>query len=147
MQAFRDAVLLRIYIGESDRFEGKPLYEALVLKARDLHMAGATVLRGPMGFGRSSHLHTAKILRLSMDLPMVIEIVDSEEKIRGFLPTLDGMMGGGLMATGTRLMSLGLGIAEIKNVTRELFRFGRDKIGADQMGEIIAGTPALSQFA
>ena len=97
MQAFRDAVLLRIYIGESDRFEGKPLYEALVLKARDLHMAGATVLRGPMGFGRSSHLHTAKILRLSEDLPLVIEIVDTEEKVESFLDGIDGMIGSGLV--------------------------------------------------
>ena len=97
MQAFRDAVLLRIYIGESDRFEGKPLYEALVLKARDLHMAGATVLRGPMGFGRSSHLHTAKILRLSEDLPLVIEIVDTEEKVESFLDIIDGMIDGGLV--------------------------------------------------
>ena len=97
MQAFRDAVLLRIYIGESDRFEGKPLYEALVLNARDMHMAGATVLRGPMGFGRSSHLHTAKILRLSEDLPLVIEIVDTEEKVESFLDIIDGMIDGGLV--------------------------------------------------
>ena len=76
---------MRIFIGESDRWEHKPLYEAIVLKARELHLAGATVLRGPMGFGKTSHLHTAKILRLSMDLPLVIEIVDSEEKINAFL--------------------------------------------------------------
>ena len=92
-----DAVLLRIFIGESDRYRHQPLYEAIVLKARELELAGATVLRGPMGFGKSSHLHTAKILRLSMDLPIVIEIVDSEEKINGFLPLLDEMMGGGLV--------------------------------------------------
>jgi PII-like signaling protein len=92
-----DAVLLRIFIGESDRWEHKPLYEAIVLKARELHLAGATVLRGPMGFGKSSRLHTAKILRLSMDLPLVIEIVDSEEKINAFLPVLDKMIGGGLV--------------------------------------------------
>jgi PII-like signaling protein len=67
-----DAVLLRIFIGESDRCQHRPLYEAIVLKARELELAGATVLRGPMGFGKSSHLHTAKILRLSMDLPIVI---------------------------------------------------------------------------
>ena len=90
-------MLLRIFIGESDRWEHKPLYEAIVLKARELHLAGATVLRGPMGFGKSSRLHTAKILRLSMDLPLVIEIVDSEEKIQNFLPVLDKMMGGGLL--------------------------------------------------
>src|SRR5947208_15139355 len=91
------AVLLRIFIGESDRWEHKPLYEAIVLKARELHLAGATVLRGPMGFVKSSRLHTAKILRLSMDLPLVIEIVDSEEKIQSFLPVLDKLMGGGLI--------------------------------------------------
>ncbi|MGB9473675.1 MAG: DUF190 domain-containing protein, partial [Candidatus Udaeobacter sp.] len=92
-----DAVLLRIFIGESDRYRHQPLYEAIVLKARELELAGATVLRGPMGFGKSSHLHTAKILRLSMDLPMVIEIVDSDKKISAFLPVLDEMIGGGLV--------------------------------------------------
>jgi PII-like signaling protein len=75
-----DAVLLRIFICESDRYQHQPLCEAIVLKARELQLAGATVLRGPMGFGKSSHLHTAKILRLSMDLPIVIEIVDTEER-------------------------------------------------------------------
>src|SRR5712691_7989820 len=97
MQIPHEAVLLRIFIGESDRWHNKPLYEAIVLKAREMHLAGATVLRGPMGFGKSSRLHTAKILRLSMDLPLVIEIVDSEEKVQGFLPVLDGMMTGGLL--------------------------------------------------
>src|SRR2546427_11138522 len=97
MQIPEDAVLLRIFIGESDRYRHQPLYEAIVLKAREMRMAGATVLRGPMGFGKSSHLHTAKILRLSMDLPIVIEIVDSEEKLTAFLPILDKMMGGGLV--------------------------------------------------
>jgi len=97
MQIPKDAVLLRIFIGEDDKHEGKPLYEAIVLKARALHLAGATVLRGPMGFGHSSRLHTAKILRLSEDLPLVIEIVDSEEKIGGFLPVLDAMIGSGLV--------------------------------------------------
>ena len=92
-----DAVLLRIFIGESDRWKHQPLYEAIVLKAREMHLAGATVLRGPMGFGKSSRLHTAKILRLSMDLPLVIEIVDSDEKIQSFLPLLDEMMTGGLV--------------------------------------------------
>ena len=92
-----DGKLLRIFIGESDRYEGKPLHEAIVLKARELHLAGATVLRGGMGFGPSSRIHTSKILRLSIDLPLVIEIVDSEEKINGFLPVLDQMMGGGLV--------------------------------------------------
>jgi len=90
-------MLLRIFIGESDRWNHKPLYEAIVLKAREMHLGGATVLRGPMGFGKSSRMHTAKILRLSMDLPIVIEIVDSEEKINAFLPALEGMMSGGMV--------------------------------------------------
>jgi PII-like signaling protein len=93
----QDAMLLRIFIGEDDKFHGRPLYEAIVLRAREMHLAGATVLRGPMGFGRSSRLHTAKILRLSEDLPVVIEIVDSEEKVQHFLPALDGMMESGLV--------------------------------------------------
>jgi len=97
MQIPHEAVLLRVFIGESDRWEHKPLYEAIVLKARELHLAGATVLRGPMGFGKSSRLHTAKIPRLSIDLPLVIEIVDSEEKLRAFLPELDRMVTGGLV--------------------------------------------------
>jgi hypothetical protein len=92
-----ESLLLRIFIGESDRFENRPLYEALVLKAREAGLAGATVLRSPMGFGAASRLHTAKILRLSDDLPMIIEIVDTEDKINGFLPLLDTMMGGGLV--------------------------------------------------
>ena len=93
----REAVLLRIFIGEADQFGHRPLYEAIVLKAREMHLAGATVLRGPMGFGRSSRLHTAKILRLSMDLPIVIEIVDSKERIDNFLPELESMIGSGLV--------------------------------------------------
>src|SRR5213080_3846397 len=97
MQIPHEAMLLRIFIGESDRWEHKPLYEAIVLKARELHLAGATVLRGPMGFGKSSRLHTAKILRLSMDLPLVIEIVDAEEKINAFLPELERMVSGGMV--------------------------------------------------
>jgi PII-like signaling protein len=90
-------MLLRIFIGESDRWHHQPLYEAIVLRARERHLAGATVLRGPMGFGKSSRLHTAKILRLSMDLPIVIEIVDTEENLKAFLPDLEGMMRGGLV--------------------------------------------------
>jgi uncharacterized protein len=97
MQIPKQAVLLRIFIGEDDKCQGRPLYEAIVVKAREMHLAGATVLRGPMGFGASSRLHTAKILRLSEDLPLVIEMVDSEDKINGFLPTLDGMMSSGLI--------------------------------------------------
>ena len=97
MEVPRDSMLLRVFIGESDRWNHKPLYEAIVLKARELHLAGATVLRGPMGFGKSSRMHTAKILRLSMDLPIVIEIVDSEEKINKLLPALEQMMSGGMV--------------------------------------------------
>jgi PII-like signaling protein len=97
MQIPREAVLLRIFIGEDDRHDGRPLYEALVLRAREMHLAGATVLRGPLGFGHSSRLHTAKLLRLSEDLPIVIEIVDSQEKIQGFLEAIDPMMGSGLI--------------------------------------------------
>jgi len=97
MQIPRDAMLLRIFLGEDDKAGHQPLYEAIVLKAREKQLAGATVLRGPMGFGQSSHLHTAKILRLSEDLPVVVEIVDSEEKINGFLPELERMMGSGLV--------------------------------------------------
>ena len=97
MQIPHDAVLLRIFIGENDRFQHAPLYEAIVLKAREMHLGGATVLRGPMGFGHSSRLHTAKILRLSEDLPFVIEIVDSEEKIEAFVPQLGEMVGSGLV--------------------------------------------------
>lgn len=93
----KDAVLLRVFVGEDDKFAHRPLYEAIVLKAREMHLAGATVLRGPMGFGHSSHLHTTKILRLSQDLPLVIEIVDSQERIDAFLPELDRMMSSGLV--------------------------------------------------
>lgn len=97
MQVPHDALLLRIFIGESDRWQHMPLHEAIVLKARERHLAGATVLRGPMGFGKSSRLHTAKILRLSTDLPIIVEIVDSEENIHAFLPVLDEMIQGGLV--------------------------------------------------
>src|SRR5271169_2205476 len=97
MDILQESLLLRIFIGESDRWQRRPLHEAIVLKARELHIAGATVLRGSMGFGKSSRLHTSKILRLSGDLPLIIEIVDSEEKINAFLPVLEKMMGGGLV--------------------------------------------------
>ena len=89
--------MLRIFIGENDRADGHPLYEAIVLKAREMQIAGATVLRGAMGFGHSSRLHTTKILRLSEDLPLVIEIVDGEEKIAAFLPILETIMTSGLI--------------------------------------------------
>jgi uncharacterized protein len=97
MQIPNDAVLLRVFIGENDRYRTKPLYEAIVLTAREMHMAGATVLRGPMSFGKSSRLHSARVQRLSEDLPMVVEMVDSQEKINEFLPVLDGMLGSGLI--------------------------------------------------
>lgn len=89
--------ILRIFIGESDRWHHQPLYEAIVMKARELGLAGATVLRGTMGFGASSRVHTAKILRLSGDLPIVIEIVDTEEKINLLLPLLEEMVLDGLV--------------------------------------------------
>ena len=92
MQVPEEAVLLRIFIGESDRLGHKPMYEAIVLKAREAHLAGATVLRGPLGYGHSSRLHTTKLLELSSDLSYVVEIVDAQEKIDAFLPTLDSMM-------------------------------------------------------
>ena len=97
MEIPKEAQLLRIFIGEAQRHDGKPLYEAIVLKARELHLAGATVLRGGLGYDHTSHLQTAKILRLSDDLPLVIEIIDSEDKIKAFLPVLDGMMASGLI--------------------------------------------------
>lgn len=97
MEIPENSLLLRIHISESDRHEGEPLYEALVLKARESGLAGATVLRGAMGYGHSSHLHTSKILRLSEDLPLVVEMVDSEDKIQAFLPLVDGMLAKGLV--------------------------------------------------
>jgi uncharacterized protein len=97
MQIPKQALLLRIFIGEDDKDDGRPLYESIVLKARDMHLAGATLLRGPMGYGHSSRLHTTKILRLSEDLPLVIEIVDGEEKINAFLPVLEEIMTSGLV--------------------------------------------------
>lgn len=97
MKLSRDAMLLRIFIGEDDKADHKPLYEAIVLKAREMHLAGATVLRGPLGFGHSSVLHTTKIVRLSQDLPIVIEIIDSEEKIGRFIDAIEAIMGSGLM--------------------------------------------------
>jgi PII-like signaling protein len=93
----RDAMLLRIFFGEDDKFNGRPLYEAIVKAAREAKLAGATVLRGPMGFGRSSRVHTTKIIALSEDLPLIVEIVDTEQAIKAFVPTLDAMMGSGLV--------------------------------------------------
>ena len=97
MKIPQDGYLLRIFIGESDRWHGTPLYEAIVIKARELHIAGATVLRGPMGFGANSRLHTTKILRLSEDLPMIVEIVDAKEKIDELMPHIDEMVQEGLV--------------------------------------------------
>ena len=114
MQIPRDAVLLRIFFGEDDKFGNLPLYEAIVLKAREMHLAGATMLRGHVGYGHSSRLHTTKILRLSQDLPIVVEIVDSEEKINSFLPVLDGMMSAG-------------GLVTLEKV--QVLQYGTDKTG------------------
>jgi PII-like signaling protein len=99
MKEPENGVLLRIFIGESDKEPGRdrPLYEAIVRRAREAHLAGATVLRGPMGFGRHSRVHTAKLLELSTDLPVVIEIVDAEEKVEAFLPTVDELVSEGLV--------------------------------------------------
>jgi len=97
MQLPRQAKLLRIFVGESDKHKGRPLYEVIVEEARRRHLAGATVLRGTLGFGASSRIHSAKLLRLSEDLPMVIEIVDEDEKINQFLPDLDQLIGEGLV--------------------------------------------------
>ncbi|MDE1171316.1 MAG: DUF190 domain-containing protein [Verrucomicrobium sp.] len=99
MQIPSSATLLRVFIGESDRWENLPLYEAIVQKARAAELGGATVLRGQMGYGASSRIHTAKILRLSLDLPLVIEIVDSREKVEAFLPQLKEMTHGGGLIT------------------------------------------------
>jgi PII-like signaling protein len=97
MNISEDAVLLRVFVGEGDRHGHRPLYEAIVLKAREMHMAGATVLRGPMGFGHGAHLHTAKILRLSADLPVVIEIVDTADRVDAFLAAIEPMVDSGLI--------------------------------------------------
>jgi uncharacterized protein len=97
MQIPREAILLRIFFGENDKFHHRPLHEAIVLKAREMHLGGATVLRGHIGFGHSSRIHTSNFLRLSQDLPVVVEIIDSREKIDSFLPVLDGMMSSGLI--------------------------------------------------
>jgi PII-like signaling protein len=93
----RDAMLLRVFIGEDAKFHHRPLYQAIVIKAREVHLAGATVLRGPLGFGHSTRLHSTKILDVRENLPLVIEIVDTEDKIKAFLPVLDSMMPSGLV--------------------------------------------------
>ena len=151
MQIPRDAVLLRIFFGEDDRFDHKPLHEAIVLKAREMGLAGATVLRGPMGFGANSHLHTAKILRLSEDLPVLIEIVDKQDKIDAFLPELDKLMGDGLVTlekvhiiryrgtapTGKNISYGGIIICRIENDKFQEIWWARDTIGLmRQLGAI-----------
>ena len=97
MKKYEEAYLLRIFLGEEDEHEGRPLHEAIVLKAREMGLAGATVLRGPMGYGKSSRLHTTKLLRLSEDLPLVIDIVDAPDRIEALLDELEPMMGSGLV--------------------------------------------------
>src|SRR5215470_6691556 len=101
MKMSEDGQLLRIFIGESDHWQGKPLYEAIILKAREMGIAGATMLRGMMGYGAASRIHTAKILRLSEDLPVVVEIIDSPERIAALLPVLDQMVEEGLVTLET----------------------------------------------
>jgi PII-like signaling protein len=103
--------LLRIFIGESDHYNGKPLYEWIVLKAREAGLAGATVIRGIEGFGATSRIHTAKILRLSEDLPLIIEIVDTAQKIEAFIPQID--------------MAITEGLATLENVNIRLYRSGK----------------------
>ena len=114
MRILRDSILLRIFVGEDDTFDQQPLYEAIVLRAREMHLSGATVLRGPMGYGHSSRLHTTKILRHSSDRALVVEIVDTETKIKEFLPVLDQMMSGGLVT--------------LEKV--QVFKYGRELKGA-----------------
>ena len=97
MKLLSEARLLRIFIGESDKFEGRPLYQVIVERARRRELAGATVLRGYLGFGANSRIHSARVLRLSEDLPMVIEIVDEPERINAFITELDGLIGEGLV--------------------------------------------------
>jgi len=97
MRLPQEGMLLRVFIGESDKFHGKPLYEQIVFKARELKLAGATVLRGIMGFGADSHMHSAKVMRLSEDLPIVIELVDSEENLDKIIPFLDETVTEGLV--------------------------------------------------
>lgn len=111
-----EGLLVRIFIGESDHFDGKPLYEAIMLRAREMGLAGCTVVRGLAGFGAASRIHTAKILRLSMDLPIVVEIVDTAERVHGFLPELETMVDDGLVT--------------IEPVEVHFYRHGRGDTGA-----------------
>jgi PII-like signaling protein len=116
MKISEEGQLLRIFIGESDKWEGKPLYEALIFKAREMGLAGATMLRGLMGYGAASRVHTAKILRLSEDLPVIVEIVDSQERIASFLPIIDEMVQEGLVT--------------LERAQIILYRHNRDTAGA-----------------
>jgi PII-like signaling protein len=97
MRLDEDGLLLRIFVGESDQWQGRPLYEAIMVRAREIGLAGTTVVRGIAGFGANSRIHTTKILRLSEDLPIVVEIADNAERIEAFLPELDRMVGEGLV--------------------------------------------------
>jgi uncharacterized protein len=97
MQSIPDARLLRIFVGEEDKHDGKPLYEAIVRAAKEKGLAGATVLHGVLGFGADGHMHSAKILEISDNLPVIVEIIDSEEHIRNFLPVVEGMTKGGMI--------------------------------------------------
>lgn len=115
MKLSEEGQLLRVFIGESDSWESQPLFRAIVLKARELGLAGATVLRGPMGFGANSRVHTTKLLELSTDLPVVVEIVDSAEKIQSLLPFLDEAVAEGLIT--------------IEAVRILRYRHNRDKAG------------------
>ena len=116
-----ERTLMRIFIGESDKYHGKPLYQALLEKLRAKGLAGATVLRGVAGFGASSVMHTDKVLRLSLDLPLIIEVVETEEAIQAILPELDAMIGGGLV-TLERARVILYRPANVRQDQRELHR-------------------------
>ncbi len=116
-----ERTLMRIFIGESDKYHGKPLYEALLERLRAKGLAGATVLRGVAGFGASSVVHTDKVLRLSLDLPLIIEVVETEEAIQAILPDLDEMIGGGLI-TLERARVILYRPANVRNSQQELHR-------------------------
>ena len=116
-----ERTLMRIFIGESDKYDGKPLYEALLEKFRQKGLAGATVLRGVAGYGASSVVHTEKVLRLSLDLPLIIEVVETEEAIQATLPELDAMIGGGLV-TLERARVILYRPANVRQDQRELHR-------------------------
>jgi PII-like signaling protein len=126
MKSPSEGKLLRIFIGEADKWQGRPLYEAIVLKAREMGLAGATVTRGMMGFGASSRLHTAKILRLSSDQPVVIEITDTAERVARLLPFIEANLSGGLAT-----------IEDVEAAQRDLARIGISAFAVDQLGDIV----------